>query len=63
MSQVSVQDYRLSVSGRVRVPLELSLDELRANFSSSTVMATLQCAGYRRDELAAIEPIPGELPR
>ena len=60
--QVNVQRYRLAVTGRVQVPLELSLDELRAHFPSSTVMATLQCAGHRRDELAAVQPIPGEIP-
>lgn len=59
---VNVQRYRLAVTGRVQVPLELSLDELRAHFPSSTVMATLQCAGHRRDELAAVQPIAGEIP-
>jgi sulfite oxidase len=58
---VNVHHYRLSVTGRVQVPLELSLDELRARFPVSTIMATLQCAGHRRDELAAFQPIPGEI--
>jgi sulfite oxidase len=60
--QVDVQRYRLLVTGRVQVPLELSLDELHSHFPVSTVMATLQCAGHRRDELAALRPIPGEIP-
>ena len=59
---MDVQRYRLLVRGRVQVPLELSLDELRADFPPSTVMATLQCAGHRRNELAAFRPIPGEIP-
>lgn len=59
---VDVHCYRLSVTGRVQVPFALSLDELRAHFPASTVMATLQCAGHRRDELAAFRPIPGEIP-
>jgi sulfite oxidase len=59
---VNVHRYRLSVTGQVQVPLALSLDELRAHFPASTMMATLQCAGYRRDELAAVHPIPGEIP-
>jgi DMSO/TMAO reductase YedYZ molybdopterin-dependent catalytic subunit len=59
---VDVHRYRLIVTGRVQVPLELSLDELRAHFPASIVMATLQCAGHRRDELAAFRPIPGEIP-
>jgi sulfite oxidase len=59
---VNVHRYRLSVTGWVQVPLALSLDELRAHFPASTMMATLQCAGHRRDELAAVHSIPGEIP-
>src|SRR5712692_7361411 len=59
---VNVQRYRLSITGRVQVPLALSLDELRMHFPLSTIMATLQCAGHRRDELAAFRPIPEEIP-
>src|SRR2546425_8901649 len=46
----------------VQFPLDLSLDELRATFHEAQVMATLQCAGHRRKELAALRPIPGEIP-
>ena len=59
---VDVHRYRLSVTGQVEVPLTLTLDELRARFPASTVMATLQCAGHRREELAAVQPILGEIP-
>src|SRR5437660_2222488 len=59
--EVDIQNYHLVVSGKVQSPLELSLDELRTYFPTSTVMATLQCAGHRRDELAAISAIPGEI--
>jgi sulfite oxidase len=60
--QVDVQRYRLSVTGMVQFPLDLSVDELRARFPEAQVIATLQCAGHRRKELAAIQPIPGEIP-
>lgn len=60
--EVDVQRYRLSVTGMVQFPLDLSLDELRATFPEAQVMATLQCAGHRRKELAALQPIPGEIP-
>ena len=60
--QVNIYNYRLSVTGMVRSPLKLSLPELQSEFPPSTVIATLQCAGHRRNELAAIRPIPGELP-
>jgi len=59
---VNVHRYRLAITGRGRAPLALSLDELRTHFPPSTLMATLQCAGHRRDELAALKPIPGEIP-
>jgi sulfite oxidase len=59
---VDIHSYRLSVKGQVKVPLELSLEDLRAHFPASTVMSTLQCAGHRRNELAAYRPIPGEIP-
>ena len=59
---VDVQRFRLIVTGQVQVPLALSLNELRTRFPASTLMATLQCAGHRRDELAAVAPIPGEIP-
>jgi sulfite oxidase len=59
---VNPHSYRLSVTGLVRTPLNLTLSELRKEFAATTVVATLQCAGHRRNELAAIHPIPGELP-
>jgi sulfite oxidase len=60
--EVDLEHYRLSVTGMVQFPLNLSLDDLRAKFPVSTVIATLQCAGHRRKELAALQPIPGEIP-
>ncbi len=35
--------------------LELSLDDLKRNFRKHTVVATIQCAGNRRNELNAGE--------
>jgi len=60
--RVSEYRYFLSVTGMVGSPLKLSLPELKEEFGASTVIAALQCAGHRRSELAAIEPIPGEIP-
>ncbi len=53
--------YCLSITGMVEQSLELSLAELKA-MPSTTEVALLQCAGIRRTEMAAIKPIPGELP-
>ena len=59
--EISSDSYRLAVTGLVNETLSLSLDDLRTRFSKATVMTTLQCAGSRRDELAAIAPLPGEV--
>ncbi|GHO49627.1 molybdopterin-dependent oxidoreductase [Ktedonospora formicarum] len=58
---IDSESYRLHITGNVRNYLELSLAELRNRFPSYTVMATLQCTGSRRKELAELRPIPGEL--
>lgn len=59
--EIDPASYRLSLGGLVRRPLSLTLDEIR-HLPRATVTATLQCAGVRRQELAAVEPIPHELP-
>ena len=58
---VDPASYRLTVDGLVRRPLSLTLDEIH-HFPKTTVTATLQCAGNRRLEMMAVEPIPHELP-
>jgi sulfite oxidase len=60
--EVDTEGFRLAVDGLVERTLALSLDELRRTFPRREVTATLQCAGNRRQELAAVAPIPGELP-
>lgn len=60
--EVAPADYRLSVIGSVSQQLSLSLDEIREKFPKHTVMATLQCAGNRRDGLIQVQPIKGEEP-
>ncbi len=59
---VNVDGYRLAVNGNVSKSLSLSLNELKNNFERVEVSATLQCAGNRREELIAVQPIPHELP-
>ncbi len=60
--EISAQSYRLSVGGRVRRPLRLSLDEVQRGFPGVEVTASLQCAGNRRRGLMEVRPIPGEEP-
>ncbi len=60
--EVDAASYRLEVGGLVRMPLVLTLDELRERFASATLTATVACAGNRRAELSAVRAIPGEIP-
>jgi sulfite oxidase len=55
------QDYALTVGGLVHRPLRVTLKDLKKRFAARKVEAVLQCAGSRRKELRAVDPIPGEL--
>jgi sulfite oxidase len=55
--------WRLELDGLIERPIALTLAELRATqMPSLELIATLQCAGNRRRDLAAVRPIPGEAP-
>ncbi len=51
----------LEITGLVATPLRLSMDDLKSRFSRQTLTVTLQCAGNRRKELAALSPIDDQL--
>jgi sulfite oxidase len=61
IQQIDPDTWRLEVVGLVDRPLSLSLPELQHQFAHRTVVATLQCAGNRRAELAAARPIPDQI--
>lgn len=54
--EVDRNTYRLTVGNT-----SFALDDLKTRFERVSVPATLQCAGNRRSELVAIQPIPHEL--
>jgi len=54
--------YRLTVSGLVERPLELSLEQLKGEFPRVEMVATLYCAGNRRRELAEVRAMPEKIP-
>lgn len=54
--------WRLEVGGLVHRSRSFSLEELVRDFPRRQVVATLVCAGLRRDELLCVGPLPGELP-
>jgi sulfite oxidase len=53
--------YRLTIDGRVRSRVQLSLADLRKRFAKQAVPATIACAGLRRKELLRLKPIPAEI--
>jgi sulfite oxidase len=59
--EIDPSSYRLTIGGLVREPVALSLTDL-GRFERVEVTAALQCAGNRRSELAAVSPIPGQVP-
>lgn len=60
--KIDANEYSLSVNGMVQQELRLSMYQIREHFSKSTVTATLQCAGNRRQGLMEVAPMPGEEP-
>ena len=54
--------HRITVDGLVGAPLSIGLAELRYRLPRRELVATLQCAGNRRDELMALAPVPDEVP-
>ncbi len=60
--RIEREELRLAVDGLVGTPLSLSMDDLEAGFERVELASTLACAGQRRSELSAVEPIVGELP-
>ncbi len=52
--------HRLSVGGRVKTMLDLSMAELRQRFQEHTVMAVMQCAGNRRADMQVVRPTSGD---
>jgi sulfite oxidase len=57
--RIAASEHRLTIRGRVRTPLSLSIDQIRREFPAATVLATLLCAGNRREELNAVGAVAG----
>jgi len=56
-TSVDLRTFRLTVSGHVRQPLQLNIDELRSQFEPTSIVAVNQCSGNSR---SFFEPrVPG----
>ena len=58
--QLDLASHRLRVEGRVKTPIEMSVDELRRCFPRREVTAVMQCAGNRRADMRAVRPVSGD---
>lgn len=51
--EVDAEKYRLSIGGEGMRSVNLTLDDLKTRFKKHSVVATVQCAGNRRNDLTA----------
>ncbi len=57
---IDAASHRITVAGKVRVPLDLAMADLRTGFPRRTVTAVLQCAGNRRGDLLQVKAVSGD---
>ena len=57
--QIDETEFRLKIEGLVNGPCEISLKELVDKYPSKTVIATMTCAGNRRNEHSANRVVDG----
>ena len=55
-TSVDLRTFRLNVSGHVRKPLQLSMDDLRTEFEATSIIAVNQCSGNSRSFFAPRVP-------
>jgi len=56
---VQEKDYNLQVEGKNGEKLSLSLSDLKSKFKEQSVVATVMCAGNRRNEMDSIKKVKG----
>ncbi|MEM9353914.1 MAG: molybdopterin-dependent oxidoreductase [Planctomycetota bacterium] len=56
---IDAASFRLTVDGLVDKPLNLSLDELKSEFTAEHRAATMTCAGNRRNEHSLVKQVKG----
>ncbi len=57
--RITKEDYRLCINVCGKKELEFSFEDLRRKFRTTTIVATLQCAGNRRAEMGKHKKIYG----
>jgi len=59
VEEIDQDQYSITINGGVEKHLRLSLHDLRTLFTKVQVVAALQCAGNRRNEMGAIKKVSG----
>jgi sulfite oxidase len=57
--KIDTANFRLSVSGLVEKPFEISLAQLQSDFKRQAAVATMTCAGNRRSEHSLVKEVSG----
>jgi sulfite oxidase len=57
--KLDAETFTLSVEGLVDKPLKLKRAQLEQKFPQTKMVATMTCAGNRREEVSAIKPVSG----
>lgn len=56
---IDIETHCIEIKGHLAKPLELTLKDLKTSFNKRSVMATIQCAGNRRDGLNKVKKTNG----
>jgi len=57
---IDVKNYVLEITGEtLKQPIKLTLEDLKTKFKKETIMATIQCAGNRRNDMSGIKEVKG----
>ncbi len=57
--KINADKFRLSIEGMLDTPYKISLKHLQIEFKKQSVIATMTCAGNRRNEHSLIKPVSG----
>jgi sulfite oxidase len=59
MPKIDAKSVKIKIEGLVDRPGEWPVDDLKGRFAEASTEATLTCAGNRRQEISAIQPVSG----
>lgn len=57
---LDASEHRLRVVGRVKTPLNITMEDLQTRFPERSITAVMQCAGNRRADMQPVRPTSGD---